>query len=187
MVHRLGGGEARPQQRESLRRAVAEFKALIEQRAEGATRHQKLDARAAMWEFAGVRKETDAEIESLASFFRPGRVPQAPPPDYDICFSRICLASYLLDKLEEMAAKAAQSEKSAAVSLFISAKDAMKALLDDMFFFKGKDQIYDGYLDAQVALVCCAETLGVAFDPFDSAQKEYGEKVLGRIKAAASG
>lgn len=187
MVHRLEGGEARPQQRESLRRAVADFKALIEERAGAATRHQKLDARAAMWEFAGVRKEADAEIESLASFFRPGRVPQAPPPDYDLCFSRICLASYLLDKLEEMAGKAALSEKSAAVSLFIAAKDSMKSLLDDMFFLKGTEQIYDGYLEAQVALVCCAETLGVAFDPMDRAQKEYGEKVLGRIRAASGG
>jgi hypothetical protein len=179
MVRRLEGGEeALRTHRENLRSAVKGFKDAIDNRTAPAPTAQKTDARTALWEFAQIRKEAEEETAALAGYFVEG---MKLPSDYELRFGRVCLAQYLLDKLGQMAAKSVESRKSASVSLFSCARDAVKNILDELYFFKSKDQIYSDYMQAEVAFVSCAEALGVGLLQIEQAQSEYAGRLVARI------
>jgi hypothetical protein len=181
MVNKLEGGDGKlALHKENLRSVAKGFKDAVERSSNPATNGMKLDARAALWEFAGIRKEADDEIHAIARYFRED---EKLPSDYVLRVSRICLAQYLVDKLEEMGKKSGESGKSAAVSLFACARDSVKNLLDELYFFKSRDAILDEYRVAEVILVSCAEALGVELLSLEQVQKEYGKKIAETVNS----
>lgn len=164
--------------RENLRSAVEGFKDALDHGRNPAPPGMKLDARTALWEFAEIRQEADAETEAIAGYFREGRTR---PSDHELRVARVCLARYLVDKLGELAGKCGESGKSAPVSLFFCARDSVKELLDTLYFFKSREAIIDAYLQAEPALVSCAEALGVPLLSLEEAHREYGKMLADAV------
>ncbi len=158
--------------RENLRSAIDSFKLAIERDTRRAPAGMKLDARTAMWDFSAIRTETEGEIRRMSGYFRTSL---PPPSGFEVEFWRVCVALYLLDCTERMLEGSVKQNKPASVALFTTAKDAVKKILDDFYFFKPLERIVDDYMEGEVAISACAESCGVALLPFESVMKEYEE------------
>ncbi len=166
--------------RDNLRSAIDSFKMAIERDTRRAPAGMKLDARTAMWEFSGIRQETEGEIRRMSGYFRTS-LPL--PEDFELEFWKACVALYLVERTERMLEESVKRDKPSSVALFTTAKEAVRKILDDFYFFKPLERIVDEYMEGEVAIAACAEACGVALLPFESVMKEYEEPLRKRMNA----
>lgn len=163
----------------SLRQLASSMKDAAEHDTSKAPPAMKNEARKQAWEFSAIRREMAGEIRDLAAILNVGE----PPADFALRIMRLSVASYLLDKLGEMAKATGESDGAVRVALFNSAAGAVKNILDDLFFFKGRDQIIRDYLDNEGDLMSCAAACSVQLCTLESAVATYKHKVAAEIDA----
>lgn len=175
-------GEAAQGHERAIRDAVKGFAALVEGDVRKAPPPMGLASRQTLWEFADLRKDVEEEVRALGAILKNNG--GAPPSGFKESVIKISLAMYFLDKLEEMAAVAAERRNPTLNSLYLSTVGHMKEVLSDFYMFTDFRQSISRYLDCEAVFRSCAEACGVEALALDDAVRLYKVKARSRIDEA---
>lgn len=166
----------------SIREAVKGFASMVDLDRREAMAGTASDTRKTIWEFAEVRKDVEEEIRALAAILDQNH--GAPPSGFKESIIKISLAIYFLEKLEAMAAVAAESGNPTLNYLFRSTVGHMREVLSDFYMFTDFRESISKYLDCEGIFLSCAGACGVEALPLDDAVRRYKAEARSRIDSA---
>jgi tRNA(Ser,Leu) C12 N-acetylase TAN1 len=169
------------QVRADLREEIERFKLDAEREPRGFSRSMGIEARRELWDFTPARTALREEIAELSTIFRRR---DTLPEDLDLRIARAAIALYLLDKADELLNLALETKRKGSLSLFSNAAAGIRSVLGPDYFSKGAKRIIKDYLEGEVALTACAESLGAGLPTLEQAVKDYKAKVASEIDAA---
>ncbi len=161
---------------ENIASLVKTFKDSIESDKSKAPQSLREEAFTGMWHFSRIREKIPAAIREMAEY-----IDRENPPRGDaglaLRVARISFALYMLDKMDEIS-RAVQSDKGFKMTaLFSTARAGVGRLLDERYFMKSRDEILDGYLDAEPALAAISAVCRVRLLEMHEAIGKYQPKV----------
>lgn len=130
-----------------------------------------------MQKLSKVKEAIHKQISAIGTMPNPK---SSPSSELDTRITKIAVAMYFVDKIEEMA-EVVNWEKDAVLASYFNA--AYRRVIEilgesfEFFFSKSIEQISKEYMDAEATLASCAARCGSQFLKFDEAVKCYRKKL----------